>query len=186
MKLIQHIEKYIGTIEGGISTSHEIYGNLSFSYIYNQPFDNIITYLSLGISNHELSIDNNKIRIELLMSTYNIYSKSEISECLFDISSKILNIHSAPSRGSVIESSFFIEKYNIYGFYCTFPVFFEEEFWVLKNDNFDIFFIWLIPLFKEEIEFIELNGWSKFEDLLEIADCDFWNLTRDKVCGHVS
>ncbi len=181
MELIDHIEKYLGQIQGGNLTTHSTYGNLSFPYFVNQPFEKINTYISLGLSKHIFNINKIKEgRIELLISLYTKYSRDEISELILDISDRILKTHEAPLRGSLIEhKSSFLEKYKIEGFYVTHPVFFEEEFWVYENSTPDTIFIWLIPLFFEEINYIKLNGWNKFEDLLESANCDFWSLERN-------
>lgn len=183
MKLVEHIEKYLGEIRGGDLTTHPIYGNLTFPYFLNQPFEKINTHLTLGLNKHILDINKVKQgRIELLISLNKDYSNHQISEALLDVSDSILKNHIAPLRGSIIENkSDFFKQYKIDGFYVTHPVFFEEEFWIFEESDPSTIFIWLIPLFSEEINFIKSNGWNKFEDLLETADCDFWNLERDLI-----
>ena len=104
MELIDHIEKYLGQIQGGNLTTHSTYGNLSFPYFVNQPFEKINTYISLGLSKHIFNINKIKEgRIELLISLYTKYSRDEISELILDISDRILKTHEAPLRGSLIE-----------------------------------------------------------------------------------
>ena len=181
MIFTEHIEKFLGKIVGGDSTTHPVFGTLSFPFFKNQPFDGVNTHLSLGLSKHVLQITNvKKGRIELLISLYDNYSNSEVTDFLLDISDEILKTHQAPLRGEIIYiKSEFLDRYDVKGFYIAHPVFFEEEFWVYENSTPDTIFIWLIPLFFEEINYIKLNGWNKFEDLLESANCDFWSLERN-------
>lgn len=184
MELPKHIEKYLGKMEGGDIVSHPIYGNLSIAYFENQPNEGITSYVSLGLSNHVLYLTESKdIRIELLISLYNNYLKENIVDVLLSVSEEILTKHRAPLRGNVIKTkSTFLNNLNVAGFYITHPVFFEEDFWVYENSEPSVVFLWLIPINQKEINFIELNGWDKFEDLLEEKDdCDFWDLQRNSI-----
>ncbi|WP_433811407.1 suppressor of fused domain protein [Flavobacterium johnsoniae] len=184
MELPNHIEKYLGEMKGGDIISHPIYGKLSIVYFDNQPNDGIASFLTLGLSDHVLYLTETKdVRVELILSLYNNYPKNNIFDVLLNVSEEILIKHKAPLRGHVIKTKLhFLTNFNISGFYITHPVFFEEDFWVYENSEPSTVFLWLIPVNQREIDFIESDGWEKFEDLLEEKDdCDFWDLNRKSI-----
>ncbi len=183
MEVIKHIEKYLGAITGGESISNEKDEKFLFAKFRNQPIENVTTYTSLGLSNHVVNIKDDKdIRMELIFSIYTEQESNLINDILFYIGNKILQNHKAPLRGQTIDiPKNILPDSSLTALYVSIPVFFEEDFAVIKGTDPDIIFAWLFPIFKEEKDFIIKHGWSKFEDILESAECDFWDLKREKI-----
>lgn len=67
-----------------------------------------------------------------------------------------------------------IENFDFVAFFVLHPAYFPEEF--SSQD-----FLWLIPIFKSEYDFIELNGSDKFQELIEEKDIDLTCLKRNSL-----
>jgi hypothetical protein len=67
-----------------------------------------------------------------------------------------------------------IKGYKYAGFYLVHPVYFNE---VLSDNN----YLWLIPIFKSEFEFLEKNGSDSFQDLLVDKNPDMSDLGRSPI-----
>lgn len=183
MEVIKHLEKYLGTITEGESVANENYGKLIFLKFANRPFENITTYVSLGLSNHILHIKEGKeVRMEILASIYTEQESNCINDLLLYVSNKMLKTHKAILRGQVLEIPENILGNNLFtSVYVSIPIFFEEGFATIKTSNPDTIFAWIFPLYKSEADFISRKGWDAFEDLLEKNDCDFWSLGRPQI-----
>ena len=182
MDLIGHIEKYLGKIQGGEAISHEEYGRLNFGYFKNQPFDDLLTYITLGLSHHVISINENKdVRCELLFSVMEMYEHDNIYNLLRYVANEILSTHKALLRGqTLILPPGILKDCNMNGLYVSLPIFFDEDFHVY-NSSPPTVFCWIFPLYSEEMDFIAHNGWNRFEDILEVIDCNLWDLKRPKI-----
>lgn len=182
MELINHIEKYLGKITSGESITTEEFGKLQFLKFENQPFENIVTYSTLGLSNHILNIKDGKdVRMELIASVNDTEEGSAINDLLHYIAHKMLINHKAILRGQVIPIPNNILRNSFESVYVSIPVFFEEEFASLKGTDPDVIFAWVFPLFRNEADFIQKEGWNKFEDYLQENEIDnFWDLKREE------
>lgn len=180
MELINHIEKYLGKITSGESITSEEYGKLQFLKFQNQPFENIVTYSTLGLSNHILNIKDGKdVRMELIASVNNTEEDSFVNDLLLYVATNMLINHKAILRGQVIPIPNNILGNSFESVYVSIPVVFEEEFASLKGAEPDVIFAWIFPLFKNEADFIQKEGWKKFEDYLQENEIDnFWDLNR--------
>ncbi|MDQ1097669.1 MULTISPECIES: suppressor of fused domain protein [Chryseobacterium] len=183
MELIKHIEKYLGVITKGESISHEKDQKFLFAKFRDLPIENVTTYTSLGLSNHVLAIkDDKNVRIEILFSIYTEQESERVTDLLFYVANKIIDKHKFPLRGQIIDiPESILEDSSLTSLYVSIPVFFDENFAVLKGTNPDTVFAWLFPIYKEEKDFIVKHGWSKFEDILENGECDFWDLNRENI-----
>ncbi|WP_185247219.1 suppressor of fused domain protein [Chryseobacterium bernardetii] len=180
MNLIEHIEKYLGAITSGESVNNDEFGKLIFCKFQNQPNNNITTYLTLGLSDHILNLKEKKwARMELLAGVYSSQENSKMNDLLLYISDRMLRTHNAILRGQAIgiPDNIFDNK-GLKSVYVSIPVFFEDGFATFEETTPATIFAWIFPLYENERDFINKNGWNKFEDELEVADCDFWNLNR--------
>ncbi|QIH34486.1 suppressor of fused domain protein [Sphingobacterium sp. DR205] len=183
MEIIKHIEKYLGTITEGESVTLEDYGKLTLLKFIRQPFENVTTYVTLGLSNHILNIKENKnVRMEVLASVYTKQENNFINDLLIYISNKMLINHKAILRGQVISIPKKVLGNNLFdSVYVSIPVFFEEEFASIKGTDPDIVFAWIFPIYKSEADSIHKDGWCKFEEFLEENEIgNLWDLNRDK------
>ena len=182
MNLIKHIEKYLGNIIGGESVTIEEYGKIILLQFENQPFEEVITHMTLGLSNHNLRLNDQKeVRLEVMISVYHEQNSSTINDLLLYVSNKMLVNHKAILRGQVIHLPDNILLGSFSSLYVSNPVFFEDEFASLKEIEPNIVFAWLFPIYENEADFIQREGWNKFEDFLQENEIDnFWDLNRDK------
>jgi hypothetical protein len=69
------------------------------------------------------------------------------------------------------------------GFGASLPGFVSDDrFSVYKRaDGQEVVFVWMIPLYREEIDFIRTEGWSRFEDLAVEKGTDFVELVRESL-----
>lgn len=180
MNVVEHIEKFLGIIQEGWAP--EWGEGVQIVRFNNQPQDGISSFASIGLSNHILKMNEKDVRQEILFSAYDRFDSNKISMCLALLAKEILASHKAILRGEIINSKKpILQGKEFQGFYSAPPVFFEEEFAIYKLSSPFTILVWLIPLYAEEIAFVEAEGWDKFENLLEDEDCDFWDLERKKM-----
>ena len=94
----------------------------------------------------------------------------------------IVKEHCALLRGQVLRLQ--MELIEILGYdaiYCTIPTFMDDEFITYKGSHPNTVIVWLIPIHKPEADFIDINGWEKYEDILEELDPDLFSLDRGSV-----
>lgn len=182
MSIIQHLEEHLGEINRGWkdNDSHFPISVVSFE---KQPFEGVTTYVTLGLSEYALPMTvDEEIRQELLFSAYEIYNSEQIASFLLTFAEYILFRKQALLRGDVIGPS----KPIIFGtllnsVYSTIPAVFEEDLTVYSEMTPPVVLTWIIPIHEEEANYARLNGWNRFEDILEEKDTDIWNLTRPLV-----
>jgi hypothetical protein len=185
MNMIQHLERHLGEINFGWSDKAT---NLQVVLFKNQPTPAISTFSTLGLSNEILDIgDNKKVRQELIFSVYEKYESEQIVRLLINLAERLIETGRGLLRGEIIvPDSSFIDGTSIVGIYASIPVFFEESFHLNEEFNPPVVIVWLIPLLREEIDFLRRYGWNSFESELENRDCDFWDINRKAIFNPAS
>ncbi|MFM9911468.1 MAG: suppressor of fused domain protein [Chitinophagaceae bacterium] len=179
--LLDFYEKYLGEFSNAWSLKQKNY-NIQVLEFKNQPFANVNTYITLGLSHYSLNQKSkNKIRQELIFSINYSYSNNEIASLLLTLSEGIVASSNALMKGETIElGKTLIDNVKCNSVFVTNPGFFEESFDYYKYEEGDVYLCWLIPILDEEKKYILQNGWSNFEHVLEkITDINlFWDLSR--------
>jgi hypothetical protein len=62
--------------------------------------------------------------------------------------------------------------------YTTLPIYYPNEMWTCQTEGVEVVLCWLLPITEQEWKFHSENGWSKFEDLLDKAKFDLFDLNR--------
>lgn len=184
MSFIEHIEKYLGEInKGWMDQSSD--SSLQVIPFKDKPCESFNTYISLGLSKHELSLKKGKkIKIEFIMTVTSCVEINTVVLLLLDVCEKVIIRHKSVLRGDVIYLEPSLSKHvGFEGLYCTIPQYFDIDFNEYIENDFSTVIVWLIPLFSSEINFIQNNGWSDFEAILEKEDPDLWLFNRDSVCA---
>lgn len=179
MTLISHIEHMLGQLDQAWSFTNGS-SPVQIARFRNQPFEGVVTYVTLGLSNVLLSMPQGReVRQELVFTSYETFSSEEIASFMLSFCDYILVRNQALLRGDVIgPSTPLISSVAVNSVYASIPVIFDEDFSTYKGSSPHTVMVWLIPLLKEEAEFVKSNGWSKFEDLLERLDPDLMELNR--------
>lgn len=180
MTLISHIENMLGQLEQGW-TFRAGSSPVQVVRFRNQPFDGVMTYVTLGLSNVLLSMpDGREIRQELVFTAYEAFAAEEIASFLLSFCDYVLARKQALLRGDVVgPSAPLIPNVTVNSVYASIPVVFDESFSTYKKSSPHTVMVWLVPLLKEEANFVRANGWSHFEDVLELENPDLMELNRE-------
>jgi len=182
MNIIEHAEKFLGKISQGWKENASSDG-LQVVCFKDAPFEAVDTYMTAGLSRHELMIsDEKKVRQELVLPmSATVLSDMVVSLLLF-ICELILRSHHAVLRGQVIRLPREVtERLGFDAVYSAIPVFMDDEFATLEGSQPPIVIVWMIPIYKSEADYIDVHGWSKFEDRLEEKDPDLFSLWRQPI-----
>jgi len=174
--LVEHLEAHLGTMVGGWGNQ----GDIPVTMFPNQPRPGIVTYSTLGLSKKPLPLPGGRtVRQELVVSVDASYDPKIVASFLITFADYIRKQDRALLRGDVVgPSEPLIPGVKARAVYAAIPVFFSDEFATFRGSEPPTVFVWLIPLPAEDAEYVKATGWESFEDRLEKADINFWNLDR--------
>lgn len=177
MTVPEHLETYLGPISRGWAPPDNHWG-IQVSLFENTPEPGVRTYATLGLSRHVLGLGPKQVRQELIFSTWARYEVDDVASFLMTLAEEVARSTRSLLRGEVIEGKPLIADARTTGVYASMPVFWPDEFHVLESTMPSTVLVWLLPIDHAEARLIASAGWSRFEDKLEEADCDFWDLNR--------
>lgn len=182
MTIIEHAEKFLGKISRGWRDQQSLDG-LQVVCFENSPYDEVNTFLTIGLSNHELRISDVKnVRQELILPVSGSHIPENIVSLMLFMSEYILGNRNALLRGQVIELPLDVaKKIGFDALYCAIPIFLDDDFATFNEMKSSIVMVWLIPIYCSESEYIATNGWNRFEDLLEQKNPDLFSLKREHI-----
>ncbi len=173
MKLVNHIEKYVGEISYGILRNHL---NLSVAVIENKPISNLKTFVTLGLNQYDIGY---KSRFELLFVCKLEIKSDEISSMLLWLAERIIVDKKIILCGEVIFLSQNISISKMKAFYVAMPFYFDDDFQVVNYFDNDVVFPLLIPIYESEAKLIQQKGWRSFENFLYQKQIDnLYDLNR--------
>lgn len=176
MKVIEHLEKYIGTISEGADIVDKKY-NLTISIYNNIPFKDIRTYSTLGMNRYFVDYFYEFIFVSMAK-----YNKNEIASFLTSFAEYLIDNKKGVLHGDVISFDFTMtSETKMNSLYFTLPFYFDGNLSQLPLDDKTVIFPLIIPIYQEEADLIREKGWSSFENYLEENQIDdLWDLKRDK------
>lgn len=179
----EHLEFYLGEINRGWRVPDESDYQYSVLEFMLWAEDNIHSYSTLGVSDHCLPMaDKRSIRQEFLMSVDSSIDANEVSGFILRFSAMVLQKHRAVLSGEVIGPGKSLFKgTNMSAIYCTNPAIYPEGLHVYSGIEPNVVFVWLIPIYQKEVEFIEQEGSDAFESLLAKKDPELWDSKREVV-----
>jgi hypothetical protein len=182
MNIIEHAEKFLGNISQGWKDNTSSDG-LQVVCFKDAPFEIADTFMTAGLSRHELTIsDEKKVRQELILPISVTGLSDMIVSLLLFICELILRNHDAVLRGQVIRLPVdATERLGFDAVYCAIPVFMDDEFSTFDESQPPTVIVWIIPIYKSEADYVDAYGWSKFEGLLEEKDPDLFSLGREPI-----
>ncbi|MBX3184234.1 MAG: suppressor of fused domain protein [Polyangiaceae bacterium] len=174
--ITQHLERHLGEIARGWKGSRHI-GVAEFP---NQPQPGVMTYTTLGLSVNPLPMARERtVRQELVVSAYQSFDPDNVASFLVTFAEYICAQSRALLRGDVVgPADPLIPGVRASAVYASIPVFFDDDFSVYQDSSPPTVLVWLIPLPREDAEFVKTQGWEPFEDMLESTAVDFWDLNR--------
>ena len=179
MTILEHAEKYLGEISQGWK-DEGAEENIQIVSFKDCPGESTTTFMSLGLSHHVLDISETKsVRLEIVFSVYSMAIVTMVVSFLFSLCEAIINRHKTVLRGEVIPlSSDMAKRIGFDAVYCAIPVFFNDDFATYDESSPSTVVVWIIPIHRSEVDFIEKNGWERFEDLLQAKGPDLFALNR--------
>ena len=177
--LVQHLESYLGEIARGWGDA----GEIQVVQFPDQPQPGVVTYTTLGLSSTPLPMNQGRtVRQELLVSVDSSFESKRLASFLATFAEYVRAQNRALLRGDVVgPSEPLIPGVGASAVYASIPVFFDDAFATYRGSSPPTVLVWLIPLPLEDAEFVKMQGWEAFEDKLESAAVDFWDLNRPPV-----
>jgi hypothetical protein len=188
MSLPQHLEKFLGTIQGG--WSHDADGRkMPFNVVEfaGGPRPNTVTFSTLGLSKTPLRsrTTGKVIHHELVIVIPETMRNGPAPGILQQIGQDAIASEQALLRGDVIgpRGPLFSADSHMEAFYASIPVYFPDGFATLRDDDRDVVMVWLVPISRGEAQFVRAHGWNRFEDELVRADPNLIDLRRQTLFG---
>lgn len=146
----------------------------------DRPAAGVTTLATLGLSTAVLSMGGNReVRQELLLAFADADGTEELAKLLLSVAEGMLDRGRALARGEVIGNHPSTPVGTVPPeLYASMPVVYPQGLTTLADSNPATVFVWLVPLRVPETEFIRAKGWNAFEDLLQDADPDLFDLRR--------
>jgi hypothetical protein len=178
----QHLERYLGLIARGWAPAGALTG-IQICLFENRPIPDVVTYSTLGLSRHVLGMPRGReVRQELLLSVAASFVDDDLSKLLAHVAEEVLRGHQALLRGQVLSLGHPVSSgSNCSSLYVGLPVVFPEEFATCADTQPSTVFAWLLPIHPTEAALLRQLGWSEFENRLERADLDVFDLQRTSI-----
>jgi len=186
MSLPQHLEKYLGTIQGGWSQDADG-GKMPFQVVEFErgPRPDTVAFSTLGLSKTPLhsSATGKTIHHELLIALPESMRHGPAPGILQQIGQEALANGHALLRGDVIgpHRALVSNDSQMEALYASPPVYFPDELATYREDDRDVVMVWLIPITRAEAVFVRMHGWNRFEDELVRTDANLIDPGRTTV-----
>jgi hypothetical protein len=180
--LVDHMECHFGKIECGWKPKE-----------WNDPAIQIVefrdgkipgaTILStLGMSGFALhsSVSKQEIHQELFLMVKDGQLSPKLVAALDQVARERVRSNAAVLRGELIrKQGSLVNTGDFVALYATLPIYYPDTFWRFHDPGVgDVVFGWLIPVTRNEQAYVGEKGWSAFEELLDKAQVDLFDLTR--------
>lgn len=181
--LITHIEQYLGEISQGWRLDESTCDGVQVVAFEDRLFDGIDIYTTQGLSNNTLSLTETKdVKIEYIAIMKSEYGVKNILELMHWMCSSTLLSRKAVSRGDAFEAPKALKSIvNFDAVYFTLPNILDPRFYDFADSSPNTVFVWAIPIYQSELEYIRKHGWEAFEDTLEEEDPSLWDDQRNPV-----
>jgi hypothetical protein len=181
MNAAEHLERNLGPMEVGWSS--DSLGGVQVCLFRNQPVHGALTLATLGLSDTVLAMaDGRGVRQELLLAIHDDRAPEEFVKLVLHIAERQQRNGQALLRGDVISLGEQLAADSAAeSLYASMPVVFPEGIETLSDSSPPTVFVWLVPILPREASFIASSGWSGFEDRVESADPDLFDVCRVSV-----
>jgi hypothetical protein len=183
--ITEHIERFFGRVQ---SSWHLLPDGETCPFQIlkcSGDIEETTVFCALGLSNHPFKESPNQagepIRHELLIAVPESFEGKTVPALLQQLGMLSLHRHRAFLRGDVIGGNNPVfAGHRFRGFYSSNPTFLssDDAGESKRADGNAVIFVWMIPVFEEEIEFARTTGWSKLEDRFVEKELDLVELDR--------
>ncbi len=182
--LVSYIERVLGEPDVGSMLTDAAQAQRYFvTRFANTPIPGATTFMTLGLSEHRLTQPDGSIRQELVFAHYDRFQHMESAKLITSVARECLESHRALLHGDVLgPAGPLCVDTEMQALYCCPPVYFDDRLRVFEEDGFEpTVFVWLVPIWKQEANFVRSQGHRRFEDLLEEKDPDLLDLKRTSI-----
>lgn len=176
-----HLERHLGPL--GQAWRNETHAEVAVVLFADTPWEDVQAVATVGLSRTPLAMPGGrKVRHEWVLPFAGLSEPSRMVALLMFLSAALLELKSSPGRGQAIRLP--LELHDELGFqaiYCSAPTFLDDAFAVLAGDDPPTVFIWAIPIYTDEADFIAAAGWEAFETRLEAGEPDLFLLGRPSI-----
>jgi Suppressor of fused protein (SUFU) len=180
--LIQHMESYFGTIEAGWGLKENTDSAVEIVEFRTGFAAKAAVFSTLGMSSFPIkSADGEKqIRQEIFVMVRPGQRDARLSAVLKQIALERVRESKPVLRGEVIQrpGQIFLQ-FDFEAFYATLPIYYPKESWTFGEGDDEVMFCWLLPIRQMEHQFIQMRGWMPFEDKMDDAHFDLFDLDRE-------
>ncbi len=177
--LTEHLEEHLGAIAGEWDTDPDGH-ELPFRIVHYEGKSPAGTeiFSTLGLSDYELS--DVGARIELLMIAPLGLTPGAIPPILVAAGEMPIEADDVPQLGDTFASIEPLREVSPMDYlYVGRPLYQPPHFNPFDNGFAQVLFLWLIPIYANEAEFIEAEGWKAFEQMMWDLDVDPTDFVRD-------
>jgi hypothetical protein len=181
IQLRTHIYKYCGETPDALFDKEDT--GISVAKFNDIPDKGLTTYITIGLSGHQLKQESNRpIRQELMITLDSGYAaRVAVEQVVSTVATMIVKSHNAVKNGEVIGpfGPLFPEdpQMNLTAIGCGSPAYFDEGFDRFDHNDELMVFVELVPLTTKEAKSIEQDGWDQFIDKIssfEIEHLDYY------------
>ncbi len=153
MKIVEHLENYIGKISNAINITDKKY-NVTISLYENTPFEEVRTYSTLGMNRYFIDF-----YYEFIIVCGNNFNKNEVASFLTSFAEYLIEQNKGVRQGDVISFDFTMNSgTTMNSLYFTLPFYFDENLQQLDLEERSVIFPLIIPIYHEEAQLIREKG----------------------------
>lgn len=180
--VIEHLEHHLGPLARGWGSPGEPVG-VQVALFESQPIEGVVSYATLGLSRHRLAMhEGREVRQELVFSVAERFADELLPMLLLYVAERIVREHRAVLAGEVFPLGYRVcAGSGADSLYVSVPVVFPDEMAVYEGSDPKTIVAWLFPVLPPEVALVDREGWPRFEELLERADPDLFDLTRESI-----
>lgn len=181
-QLIEHLESQFGEIESGWTPPEWVDPAIQIVKFRTGKIPSVTVLSTLGLSGFPLQspVSAKQVRQELFVMVKEAHFDERLPPILDQVARQAARTNTAILRGDLIkkEGPIFLNR-KFVALYATLPIYYPESFWSLNDkEQGNVVLCWLLPVKEEEVLYIQKNGWSGFEALLDAAQFDLFDLDR--------
>jgi hypothetical protein len=174
--IIEHLERFLGEIEVGWSRNADG-EKMPFQVVRFDHGDrpDTVAFSTLGLSRHALHnwSTGQEVRQELMVIVPRSMSDAPVPALLQQVGEEALSDHHAYLRGQVIGPRGQLFNTAMEALLVSAPVYLPDEFATCSDEIGNLVVIaWLVPISRQEAEYVGHTGLREFEDRLLEAQPD--------------
>lgn len=179
--LIDHLELYFGKIESGRESKEWADSAIQVVECRHGTIPGVIVVSTLGLSNFAIksTVSGKEIRQELFVMVKDEQVDPRLVAALDQVARECARTDKPVLRGEVVEKqNHLLEKGDFVALYATLPIYYPNASWTFHAKEGDVVFCWFLPIKAEERLYIQQHGWAAFEEILDKASFDLFDLGR--------